>query len=228
MTTVGYVLILVGLLAVRGMTKGRSLTQLPGDLGAMFDALATGNIANVRKVLALTGDAQTSTVTANPNDGTGSTPSTGASSAGGLSLLAECKRIGAGSKYVWGATGPTSYDCSGLVYRAMANLGIYKGLRFTTLTFALQCKSLIASDGSAAVGDVVVWHGIPEHMGVVDGVNSFYSALSPSAGIKSIPITGMGGTPVYYRLNGPNNYVTPTGAASTGLSGSVIPGIVVP
>lgn len=222
MTTLGYVFLLVALLLIRGASKGRSIAQLPGDLWSMLNALIGGDQVGLSSALGLTGDTQDATTIAAGTP----TPATGGSSAGGTTLLSECKRIGNGKPYRLGTTGPNSFDCSGLIFRAMSNLAMYKGVRFTTFTFAVQCRSIVTKTSTAAVGDLIVWHGVPEHMGIIDGADSFYSALNPRVGIKSLSIKAMGGHPLFYRPIGPNNYVTPDGKAPGASGGSVIPGIV--
>jgi cell wall-associated NlpC family hydrolase len=93
----------------------------------------------------------------------------------------------------------------------MKNLGIYTGLRFTTVTFALQLASKVTKVANPTVGDIVVW-SVPQHMGVVDGPDSFYSALNHAEGIRSASISGMGGSPRFYRIKGPNvsTFIDPT------------------
>lgn len=66
MNTLAYVMILVAGLLVRGMTRGRSLTQLPGDLGDGFIALVRNDQAALKEVFARTGDALTPTTSATP------------------------------------------------------------------------------------------------------------------------------------------------------------------
>lgn len=68
MNTLGYVLVLIGLLVVRGVTKGRGLTDIPGDLGDMFIALVTSDTTGLSAVLARTGDAATPTAVAAPTE----------------------------------------------------------------------------------------------------------------------------------------------------------------
>lgn len=195
MNTLAWVLILVAGLLVRGMTKGRSITQLPGDLGEMFNALIGGDQAGLAGALGRTGDSQTPTVTGPTVTGA---QAVAAGPGGGVSLLGEMKRLGAGKPYVWGGTGPDGYDCSGIMWRGMRNLAMYSGPRFTTLTFLVALRSSLTKVYAPMVGDVVWW---PTHMGVCDGPDSFYSALSTNGGIKSVPISAMPKGAIYYRLN---------------------------
>ena len=130
------------------------------------------------------------------------TGTAGVGSGGGSALLTEARKLGAaaGNGYVWGATGPASYDCSGLVWKAARNIGVYKGERFTTHTFRAASKGWAAETKSPAVGDVVLWS---EHMGIVSKLpDTYYSALSSRSGIKESSIKIHSGTPSYWRLTG--------------------------
>ena len=97
--------------------------------------------------------------------------------------------IAPGRAYVFGTEGPHTYDCSGLAWRALTYLKLYRGSRFTTYTIlhnpATRGQFVTIAATAAKVGDLVVWsensaHG---HMGIVSGPDQFYSAESPRAGI---------------------------------------------
>lgn len=64
MNTLAYIFLLVGLLIVRGLTKGRTITDIPTDLGDMFIALVTSDTKAMAAVMARTGDANTASVAA--------------------------------------------------------------------------------------------------------------------------------------------------------------------
>lgn len=55
MNTVAYVLILLALFIIRGVTKGRSIAELPQDLGDLFIAVVRNDQAAVKNVLSRTG-----------------------------------------------------------------------------------------------------------------------------------------------------------------------------
>lgn len=218
MTTFGWILILISFVVGRSAVKGRGLTDLPGDLGDLVTAAIQGDYASVQEVLDRTGTnleadiPETSTGGGKALPGVGSP--TGGPSATGEAVLAEMRRLGDGKPYKLGATGPNSYDCSGLVYRAMVNKGAYNGARFTTATWVTTAARIGATKvEQPKVGDVVLW---PGHMGVVDGADSFYSALSPQSGIKSLSMSAItkqkGAQPTFWRLSSP---ATSTGASTS-------------
>jgi len=115
-------------------------------------------------------------------------------------FVATARKLGAaGNVYVLGATGPNSYDCSGLIYRTLVNLGIYNGQRFSTRNFIALSSHIASPVSSPAVGDIVLW--VAAHIGIVTGPDTFYSAYSPARGILDTSISRFPGTPRYYRLN---------------------------
>lgn len=210
MRTAGYVFILLAILVIRGVTKGRGITQLPGDLGAMFTALVTGNQGALSAALAQTGTGATDATAANayvaPTTTTALTPggvvAAGSGSAHGAALLTAAHTLAtaAGNRYVFGTNGPASYDCSGLVSAAMAKAGLYNGLRFSTYTFAVACSNIMDKTTTPAAGDVVLW---TSHMGIMDSTTTMFSALNAHYGILSSPLSwgpSGEGSPTFYRL----------------------------
>lgn len=51
MKTIGYLLILIGILLFREATNGRSLGDVPGDLGDAFAAAVTGDVSRASAAL---------------------------------------------------------------------------------------------------------------------------------------------------------------------------------
>lgn len=199
MTTAGYVFLLVAALLARALSKGRTITDVPGDLGAFFAALISQDTNALKEVLARSGESTLDS--ASGSGGTVTVITQGERSKRAAALLAEVRRLGAGSRYVLGAEGPTGeFDCSGLVWRAMTNLRQFNGPRFTTYTFESVSKAFVdkvQADHVAGVmvGAIVLWH---EHMGVVSGRDTYYSAKSPRAGIGEGKISEFGAPVVGY------------------------------
>ena len=191
MNTLGYVFILVAALIIRGVTKGRGLTQLPGDLAEMFTALVTSDQKALGAVLARTGDSATPATSTTTSGPAGTTSGTDA----GLLAAAHQLATAAGNKYVYGASGPAAYDCSGLVWAAMRTQG-FTGPRFTTRNFVSVTKATRTT--TPGVGDVVLW---AEHMGIVDGPGTMFSALNSRYGILHSPISwGGSSAPTYWQV----------------------------
>ena len=122
------------------------------------------------------------------------------SSANGL--LEAMEKYGDGHKYVWGATGPSTFDCSGLVMYALKKaFGIdyphYSGSQYSVSQHIPRSK--------AKSGDLVFWgKGGSEHVGVYAGGNNYYSAQSPSQGIGMNTLDSVVGygSPLFARVRG--------------------------
>lgn len=231
MTTLAWLLLLIGGLIVRQVSKGRVM-NVGEDLSDAFLAIIQGDTGAFNAVLARTGD-DTEPAIATLGDALGNATMAGAAAvtAGANATAAGVAKFltGAGETlntsyalaavvlgekakgYKFGATGPDYYDCSGLMTAAARLLG-YKGSRFSTFTIGsnkafmkIQAPAVQGpgSGGSAGAGinDLVVWP--THHMGVITGPNKFYSARSVKSGIGESPISGFRPeNPVYYRYKG--------------------------
>lgn len=193
LAVIGWVSIFAGVIVIRFAAKGRGLNNVPGDLSDLAIAAISGG--DVQAVLDRTGTAT-------------DTAAVGASVTGasGSALLSTMEALGKKAQgYQLGGVGPNYYDCSGLVYAAMKQLG-YTGPRFTTATFTSSVPNLTKVTTPVA-GDIVLWNRdlASGHMGVATDGSNFYSALSPRSGIKTLPIaaitTQKGYSPSYYRWN---------------------------
>lgn len=87
-----------------------------------------------------------------------------------------------GKPYKWGATGPNSFDCSGLVYSAFKSVGVVLPRTTATLhTAAVAGRQLkLVPRSELVVGDLV----FPDagHVGIYSGNGMFVEA--PRAGLK--------------------------------------------
>lgn len=208
MTTIGWFLVLMAFVVARFATKGRGIADVPGDVGDLLMSVITGKNDETTEVLARTGTGNDPVATHTNSAGLQSSNEpfgeggVGGSfgTAKGAAVLAEMIRLGDGKPYRLGATGPNAYDCSGLVYRAMVNVAGYNGVRFVTASWPTIGPTVATKVDTPTVGDIVRWRG---HMGVVDGDSTFYSALSPKSGIKSLAmkyLNASNGTPSFWRL----------------------------
>lgn len=117
-------------------------------------------------------------------------------------LLEAMEKFGDGHNYVWGSTGPNTFDCSGLVMYALKKaFGIsyphYSGSQYSVSEHIAQSK--------AKAGDLVFWgKGGSEHVGVYAGGNNYYSAQSPSQGIGMNTLDSVVGygSPLFARVRG--------------------------
>jgi hypothetical protein len=110
--------------------------------------------------------------------------------------IAELQR---GKRYVYGAAGPSAFDCSGLVRYAYREAGVNSRLgggHSGTAMLAWGRAHHLVSRSNPKVGDVVVY-GNGAHVAIYIGHGLVISALNPSQGIRitalhalHLPLTG--------------------------------------
>jgi len=173
-----------------------------GELSALVAAETTRRAAEAQRQAALNnpGAGTRPNTPSGIGDNTGLTenpnlppppPGSGASGA----VAAALTRVG--SPYVWGAAGPTTFDCSGLVVWAYAQVGInlphYSGAQYQTTTRI--------SASQLQPGDLVFYGpGGSEHVAIYIGGNQLVQA---SHGISVTNFQGWWKDPVGYgRISG--------------------------
>lgn len=96
-----------------------------------------------------------------------------------------------GNRYVWGATGPNSFDCSGLVQYVYKN-ALGKDIPRTSYEQSKFGKAVDKKD--LQVGDLVFFDtmgkGRVSHVGMYVGNNEFVHAANEKDGIKKSKLTG--------------------------------------
>lgn len=115
-------------------------------------------------------------------------------------LLKAVEDYGEGHKYVWGATGPSTFDCSGLVMYA---LNKKYGIKYPHFSGAQYAETQHISKSEAHMGDLVFW-GPGHHVGVYAGGDKYFSAQSPSQGIHMNTLESVvgEGRPMFGRVRG--------------------------
>lgn len=134
----------------------------------------------------------------------------------GADLVARAKRK-LGDQYVYGATGPNTFDCSGLMQETYGEVGIKiprtseEQWRFGTAVSAdqLQAGDLVFTGGSDGTASN------PGHVGMYDGAGGVIQAPHTGTVVQVTPLKDFGATG-YRRMPGV------TGGAGAGQVGGVI------
>ncbi|MCX4788792.1 MULTISPECIES: C40 family peptidase [unclassified Streptomyces] len=92
-----------------------------------------------------------------------------------------------GKPYVWGATGPSSFDCSGLTQAAWRSAGV--SLPRTTYTQINAGQHVSRSE--LAPGDLVFFYSGISHVGLYIGNGQMIHAPRPGAPVRIAPIDHM-------------------------------------
>ncbi|MGP4044878.1 NlpC/P60 family protein [Streptomyces sp. 2A115] len=115
---------------------------------------------------------------------------------GGSSADAPNSRAGAaiayayeklGSPYVWGATGPDAFDCSGLMQAAYRSAGI----SLPRTTYSQINAGQRVSRSEIRPGDLVFFYSGISHVGLYVGNGQMIHAPNPSAPVRLAPIDEM-------------------------------------
>ncbi|MEU1407415.1 NlpC/P60 family protein [Streptomyces sp. NPDC005728] len=159
----------------------------------------TGKLAQARELLARLTSPQRAEVT-----GDGATPGHASRSASDVraaleqagTVAASDSRAAAavayayqklGSPYVWGATGPNAFDCSGLAQAAYRSAGI----SLPRTTYAQINAGRRVSRSELQPGDLVFFYSGISHVGIYVGNGQMIHAPNPSAPVRLAPIDQM-------------------------------------
>ncbi|MDO0912382.1 NlpC/P60 family protein [Streptomyces sp. DT2A-34] len=92
-----------------------------------------------------------------------------------------------GSPYVWGATGPDAFDCSGLTQAAYRSAGI----SLPRTTYAQIDAGRRVSRAELLPGDLVFFYSGISHVGLYIGNGQMIHAPNPSAPVRVAPLDEM-------------------------------------
>ncbi|WP_046733135.1 NlpC/P60 family protein [Streptomyces humi] len=92
-----------------------------------------------------------------------------------------------GSPYVWGATGPDAFDCSGLAQAAYRSAGV----SIPRTTYAQINAGRRVSRSELEPGDLVFFYSGISHVGIYIGNGQMIHAPNPSAPVRIAPVDEM-------------------------------------
>lgn len=85
-----------------------------------------------------------------------------------------------GKSYVWGASGPSAYDCSGLTMAAWAT----EGVSLPHNSGAQYASGTPVSESELQPGDLVFYYSPISHVGMYVGNGQVVNALNPGSGVQ--------------------------------------------
>ncbi|ERL64549.1 C40 family peptidase [Schleiferilactobacillus shenzhenensis] len=94
-----------------------------------------------------------------------------------------------GKPYVWGGKGPSSFDCSGLMYYVFQHAA---GKNIGGWTVPQESAGTQVSISNLKAGDLVFWgsRGSTYHVGLYIGNNQYIHAPQPGQGVQIASISG--------------------------------------
>ena len=119
-------------------------------------------------------------------------------SGGSLQAVVDRALAQRGKPYVWAASGPGSYDCSGLVQYAFQAAGM-------SLPHSSRMQSQMGtpvSRAEARAGDLVAFYSPVSHIGIYLGNGQMVHAPTSGDVVKIASVDNMGATPKFNRIAG--------------------------
>ena len=107
--------------------------------------------------------------------GNTSAPAPRPASGTGVSALISVASSKLGSPYVWGAKGPSSFDCSGFVYWCLKQVGVSQSYMTSSGWRSAGRYTKVSNFGDIQAGDIVVVRG---HVGIAAGGGTVIDASS--------------------------------------------------
>lgn len=187
--------------AVKAFQKRAGLTQ-DGKAGAV--TLNMMNASNAKKsTTAPSKSKENSTGSSSSSSGSSSSSSSSSGSSSttsnktGVEKLVALAESKIGCKYVRGAKGPNSFDCSGFVYWCIKNSGVSASYMTSIAWRTTDRYSRVSSMGSIQRGDILVFSGSSDdagHVGIYLGGGQMIDASSSEGEVrKSSSVLKSGG-----------------------------------
>ncbi|HYO38175.1 MAG TPA: NlpC/P60 family protein [Nocardioidaceae bacterium] len=121
----------------------------------------------------------------------GSSTAAAAPASGGAAAAVSYAMAQVGNSYVYGAAGPSAFDCSGLTMMAWAQAGV----SLPHSSSAQMSSGTPVSQSELQPGDLVFYYSPVSHVGMYIGNGKIVNALNPSSGVGisdvgSMPYSG--------------------------------------
>lgn len=121
------------------------------------------------------------------SSGSSSSSSSGGSSGGSLDRFISAAKSKLGCKYVRGAKGPNSFDCSGFVYWCLNQAGVNQKYLTSSGWRSVSGYTKVSSIDSLRKGDIIVFKG---HVGIAMGDGTMIDASSGNGKVVHRSCTG--------------------------------------
>ena len=210
---------------VLGKTGGESKSYKKGDLHV--SVLYKGNYINPEWIITRDMKGFEDPI-ANNNGGVNCQPQQVSSSPVVNTVIEEAKKH-IGKPYVWGATGPNSFDCSGFMYYIMKQ----SGLDVTRLTaIKYYEESTEVPRDQIQPGDLVFWHGTNKHspvyhVGLYIGNDTVIDCSTDHGGVGTRKFSSLvDKKPTRYFTVGRYAPLSGGGSSTTSAGGCQVPGQV--
>ena len=163
--------------AVQAMAKATEQAKAKlADQQALLSQLSAEQRAAVEADTAVTTNAAAAAAAAPAGAASTSTMS-GGTAAGQKAAAYAIAHVG--SRYVWGAAGPSAFDCSGLMLAAYATAGI--SIEHSAIGLSRSYRPV--ARGDLQTGDLVFWYRPIHHVGMYVGNGMVVHARNPRVGV---------------------------------------------
>jgi peptidoglycan DL-endopeptidase CwlO len=169
--------------------KAAEAKSLLGDLKAKAAARARAEAARRAAAAASRSATRTAPAAAAPAAVAGPTPpaASTAPASGRAGAAVQYALAQVGDAYVYGAAGPSAFDCSGLTMMAWAQAGV----SLPHSSSAQMSSGTPVSQSQLQPGDLVFYYSPVSHVGMYIGNGRIVHAANPSSGVTTAPLNSM-------------------------------------